>query len=162
MSAIDWKREWKPLGAIVAVFLLFFFLPVGRERFDGAILESFYLVRWYAREHVLLCLIPAFFIAGAIAVFLNKDAVMRYLGPAAPKVLSYGVASISGSGNAGLKSNLLCCWLTMSSAAVTKSLLSSCGLHLVALSFLSPPIWATCSVVPALGTSSIARIFSRR
>ena len=97
MAALDWKREWKALAAIITVFLLFFFLPVGRPRFDNSFLEAFYLVRWYAREHMLLCLIPAFFIAGAIAVFLNQVAVMRYLGPAAPKFLSYGVASVSGS-----------------------------------------------------------------
>ncbi|MGW8265840.1 MAG: permease, partial [Longimicrobiales bacterium] len=55
------------------------------------------LTRWYAREHVLLCLVPAFYIAGAISVFLNQQAVLRYLGPGAPKVLSYGVASVAGS-----------------------------------------------------------------
>jgi uncharacterized membrane protein YraQ (UPF0718 family) len=55
------------------------------------------LTRWYAREHVLLCLVPAFFIAGAISVFLNQHAVLRYLGPGAPKVLAYGVASVAGT-----------------------------------------------------------------
>ena len=59
--------------------------------------EALYLVRWYAQEHVLLCLIPAFFIAGAIAVFISQDAVMKYLGPKANKVLAYGVASVSGT-----------------------------------------------------------------
>jgi hypothetical protein len=54
-------------------------------------------VRWYAQEHVLLCLIPAFFIAGAIAVFVSQDSVMKYLGANANKVLAYGVASISGT-----------------------------------------------------------------
>jgi hypothetical protein len=64
---------------------------------QGAITESLALTRWYAREHVLLCLVPAFFIAGAIAVFLNQQAVLRYLGPRAPKPLAYGVASVSGT-----------------------------------------------------------------
>jgi hypothetical protein len=50
----------------------------------------------YARQHVLLCLIPAMFIAGAITVFLNKQAVIRYLGPKAPKALAYSVAAVSG------------------------------------------------------------------
>lgn len=94
---MDLKNEWKKLLLIAAVFLGFFYLPVGRPRFDGAVMESLHLVRWYAREHVLLCLIPAFFIAGAIAVFVSKASVMKYLGAKANKVLAYGVASVSGS-----------------------------------------------------------------
>lgn len=89
--------ELKWLGGIIAVFLLAFFMPVGTTRFDNAILEGLALLNWYAREHVMLCLIPAFFIAGAIAVFISQDAVMKYLGPAARKVTAYGVASVSGS-----------------------------------------------------------------
>lgn len=94
---IEWKREWKKLALIVGVFIACFYLPVGRMRFDTAILESLHLVKWYAREHVLLCLIPAFFIAGAIAVFVSQAAVMKYLGAKANKVLAYGVASVSGT-----------------------------------------------------------------
>jgi uncharacterized membrane protein YraQ (UPF0718 family) len=94
---MDWKTEWKPLVIIIILFLICFFMPLGTERFDRALFESFHLVRWYAREHVILCLIPAFFIAGAIAVFVSKNAVMKYLGPGANKVLAYGVASVSGS-----------------------------------------------------------------
>lgn len=60
-------------------------------------MEAFQLVKWYAREHVLLCLVPAFFIAGAIGVFIRQDAVMKYLGPHANKALAYGVASVSGT-----------------------------------------------------------------
>jgi len=93
---MNWKKEWKALALISSVFLVVFFLPVSEPRFRQALLESLALARWYAREHVLLCLVPAFFIAGAIAVFLNKSAVMKYLGPAANKVLAYGVASVSG------------------------------------------------------------------
>jgi len=70
---------------------------VGAARFDNAILEGLALLNWYAREHVMLCLVPAFFIAGAIAVFISQDAVMKYLGPAANKTAAYGVASVSGS-----------------------------------------------------------------
>ena len=92
-----WKEEWKKLILIGVVFLACFYLPVGNERFRGAVLESLHLVKWYAREHVLLCLIPAFFIAGAIAVFVSQAAVMKYLGARAKKVLAYGVASVSGS-----------------------------------------------------------------
>jgi len=94
---MDWKKEWKPLVAIVAVFLACFYLPIGRGRFDNAIMEALHLVKWYAQEHVLLCLVPAFFIAGAIAVFVSQASVMKYLGPKANKVLSYGVASVSGT-----------------------------------------------------------------
>lgn len=94
---MDWTKEWKPLAFILAGFLACFYLPVGLPRFDNALLEAFHLVRWYAREHVVLCLIPAFFIAGAIAVFVSQDSVMKYLGPAANKVCAYGVASCSGT-----------------------------------------------------------------
>jgi hypothetical protein len=94
---MDWKAEWKPLTLIVAAFLACFYLPVGIPRFDNAVTESLQLVKWYAREHVLLCLIPAFFIAGAISVFISQASVMKYLGARANRVLAYGVASVSGS-----------------------------------------------------------------
>lgn len=94
---MNWKEEWKPLAIIVVVFLACFYLPVGLPRFDNAILEAFHLVKWYAQEHVLLCLIPAFFIAGAISVFVSQGAVMKYLGAKAKKVMAYGVASVSGT-----------------------------------------------------------------
>jgi uncharacterized protein len=91
------RQEWKTLAAGLIVFALFFALPLGWERFDRSIYESLALTKWYAQEHVLLCLIPAFFIAGAIAVFVSQNAVMKYLGPTAPKALAYGVASVSGT-----------------------------------------------------------------
>jgi uncharacterized membrane protein YraQ (UPF0718 family) len=94
---MEWKREWKPLAIITAFFLVCFYLPVGSIRFDNAIKEALYLTKWYAREHVLLCLIPAFFIAGAISVFVSQASVMKYLGAKANKVLAYGVASVSGT-----------------------------------------------------------------
>lgn len=93
----DWKMEWKALATMASVFLACFYLPVGYGRFDTAVREALALVQWYAREHVILCLIPAFFIAGAIGVFVSQASVMRYLGPKANKVLAYGVASVSGS-----------------------------------------------------------------
>lgn len=94
---MNWKDEWKPLALITTVFLFCYYLPVGTERFDNAILEAFHLVKWYAQEHVILCLVPAFFIAGAIGVFVSQASVMKYLGPQANKVLAYGVASVSGT-----------------------------------------------------------------
>ncbi len=96
-NRIDWKSIWKPFGIITAVFLVFFWLPLGSRRFTGAAIESLALAKWYAREHVLLCLVPAFFIAGAISVFVSQAAVMKYLGAGTKKVLSYGVASVSGT-----------------------------------------------------------------
>lgn len=94
---MDFKSEWKKLVLIIAVFLGCFYLPLGIKRFDNAVMESLYLVKWYAKEHVLLCLIPAFFIAGAISVFVSQASVMKYLGARANKVLAYGVASVSGA-----------------------------------------------------------------
>ena len=96
-SLIDWNIIWKPLGLIMGVFLIFFWLPIDYTRFTGAVIESLALAKWYAREHVILCLVPAFFIAGAIACFVSQAAVMKYLGAGAKKVLAYGVASVSGS-----------------------------------------------------------------
>ncbi len=92
-----WKQEWKSFLTITIVFLVCYYLPIGTPRFDNAVLEAFHLVKWYAQEHVLLCLIPAFFIAGAIGVFVSQASVMKYLGAKANKVLAYGVAAVSGT-----------------------------------------------------------------
>jgi len=94
---MGWKREIKPLAIFASVFALFYYLPLDSSRLSGSVMEALYLTKWYAREHVILCLIPAFFIAGAIAVFISKASVMKYLGAGANKFLSYGVASVSGS-----------------------------------------------------------------
>ncbi len=91
------NREVKAFLILLGGFLAFYFMPIDTPRFQGAILEAFRLLNWYAREHVLLCLVPAFFIAGAIGVFISQNAVMKYFGPKANKLLSYGVASVSGT-----------------------------------------------------------------
>lgn len=91
------RREAKTLAWGIAVFAGLYHLPVDAPRFDGAVHEALALTRWYAREHVLLCLVPAFFIAGAISVFVSQASVMKYLGAGAPKALAYGVASVSGT-----------------------------------------------------------------
>jgi uncharacterized membrane protein YraQ (UPF0718 family) len=91
------KKEIKLLALFIAVFCAIFYLPLGNPRFNNSVFESLYLLKWYAREHVISCLIPAFFIAGAISVFINRASVMKYLGPSANKFLAYGVASISGT-----------------------------------------------------------------
>lgn len=98
---MNWAKEWKPLAAIIAVFITCYYLPVEwlqqSQRLENALWESLHLVKWYAQEHVLLCLVPAFFIAGAVGVFVSQAAVMKYLGPKANKFLAYGVASVSGT-----------------------------------------------------------------
>ncbi len=91
------RREIKPLVIIAGIFILFYYLPLDSARIDNAVMEALRLTQWYAREHVILCLLPAFFIAGAIAVFISQASVMKYLGAKANKVLSYGVASVSGA-----------------------------------------------------------------
>lgn len=92
-----WRDQWKWLAGLAGGFLICFYLPVGNARFNGAVVESLELVKWYAREHVLLCLVPALFIAGAIGVFVSQGAVLKYLGPKAKKWVAYLVASVSGS-----------------------------------------------------------------
>jgi len=90
-------KDWKKFLYILAAFLACFYLPVENLRFSNAVFEALALVKWYAREHVLLCLVPAFFIAGAISVFVSQASVMRYFGAKANKFLSYSVASVSGT-----------------------------------------------------------------
>ncbi len=90
-------RERTKLLLLVAVFAVAYFLPIESPRVQGAFLEGLFLLKDYARQHVLLCLVPAFFIAGAIGQFVSQGAVMRYLGASAPRPVAYGVASVSGS-----------------------------------------------------------------
>lgn len=90
-------KQWKVLGLMVAVFAVFYFVPWNKEAVQRSVLESFLMAQDYARQHVLLCLIPAFFIAGGIAVFVSQASVMKYFGAEAKKWLAYGVASVSGT-----------------------------------------------------------------
>ena len=90
-------KERNKFILIVLVFLAVFYLPLHNPRVQSAILEGFFMLQEYAREHVLACLVPAFFIAGAIAVFVSQASVLKYFGARANKILSYGVASVSGS-----------------------------------------------------------------
>ena len=87
----------KALIIVAAVFIAAFFIPFDSPRVAASVQEAFLMLSEYAREHVLLCLVPAMFIAGAVTVFLNQQAVIRYLGPKAPKAVAYGVASVSGA-----------------------------------------------------------------
>ena len=93
---MDTKKELKILFWIVLLYAIAFFLPLGSESLITAIRASLDLAQWYAREHVILCLLPAFFIAGSIAVFVSQGTVLKYFGANAKKWLSYSVAAISG------------------------------------------------------------------
>ena len=93
----DAAKQWSALASMLLVFLLAYFLPFENLRIGGPAQEALLMLREYARQHVLLCLVPAFFIAGAIGVFVNQQAVIRYLGPKANKALAYGVAAVSGT-----------------------------------------------------------------
>ena len=90
-------KNWTKLILFVAVFLVLYFVPLQGARIKEAILEAIMMLQEYAREHVLFCLIPAFFIAGGISIFITKEAVIKYFGPKAKKVVAYGVASVSGT-----------------------------------------------------------------
>ncbi len=90
-------KEWKKLALIAGVFLAAFYIPFSDPRVSSAILEAFHMLQEYAREHVLFCLVPAFFIAGAISNFISQGAVVKYFGGEAKKWISYAVASVSGT-----------------------------------------------------------------
>ncbi len=90
-------KEWQKLTLIVTIFLAAYLIPFDSPQVGGAIMEAFYMVQEYAREHVLFCLIPAFFIAGAIANFISQGAVIKYFGGGAKKWIAYSVASVSGT-----------------------------------------------------------------
>lgn len=90
-------KEWQKLAFVVLVFIGAYFIPWGSPIIRQSGLEAFLMLQEYAREHVLTCLVPAFFIAGAIAVFVSQAAVLKYFGAQAKKVLSYSVASVSGT-----------------------------------------------------------------
>jgi uncharacterized membrane protein YraQ (UPF0718 family) len=94
---MNWKEEYKPFLWISGFFLFAYFMPINNEQFKEAIYSAFELTKWYAQEHVILCLIPAFFIAGVIAVFISQAAVIKYFGAGAKKWISYAVASVSGT-----------------------------------------------------------------
>lgn len=91
------RKELKILLWIIAVFVFAFFMPIESARFNTAIAATFDLVKWYAREHVILCLLPAFFIAGVISVFISQGSVIKYFGANAKKWLAYSVAAVSGT-----------------------------------------------------------------
>jgi len=87
----------RKLLIFIGIFAAIYFIPFDAPRVEQSLLEAFHLLQYYAREHVLFCLIPAFFIAGAIANFISQGAVLRYFGAGAKKWVSYSIASVSGA-----------------------------------------------------------------
>lgn len=91
------NKEIKILLWIVAIFAAIFFMPVGNEAFMTAIWATLDLSKWYAQEHVVMCLLPAFYIAGVISTFISQGAVLKYFGASAKKWLAYTIAAVSGT-----------------------------------------------------------------
>jgi uncharacterized protein len=91
------KKEWTIFAGLATVFALAYFLNFSNPEIQNALMEAFYMLQWYARNHTLACVVPAMFIAGAIATFLNKETVLRHLGPKANRIEAYSVASVSGT-----------------------------------------------------------------
>ena len=89
--------KFKKFLLYVAVFLLVYFIPMSSSHIQQAVVEAFTMLHEYAREHVLLCLVPAFFIAGGISNFISQEAVIKYFGGQTKKWISYSVASVSGT-----------------------------------------------------------------
>jgi len=94
---IELKKELKILFWIVAVFLGVFFLPIGKPVFREAVDATLDLSKWYAREHFIMCLLPAFLIAGVISVFVSQGSVIKYFGAKAKRWVAYSVAAVSGT-----------------------------------------------------------------
>ncbi len=90
------KKEWKHIVSGFLLFLFFYFFPHSERIFLG-LKEGILLIHWYVKEHTIFCLIPAFYIAGAIGTFLSKESILKYLGPESPKIYAYLIASVSGT-----------------------------------------------------------------
>ena len=91
------KHEKKVLGVMAGLFMLAYFFPLGTPAVHDAVIDAFRMVQWYAKFHTIPCVVPAMFIAGAIASFLSKEGILKHLGPKAGKIKAYGVASVSGT-----------------------------------------------------------------
>jgi len=92
---LNWKEQYKSFLWILGFFLFAYYMPIENESFKNAIFDAFALAKWYAEEHVLLCLVPAFFIAGVIAVFISQQSIIKYFGAKAKKWKAYLVAAVS-------------------------------------------------------------------
>ncbi|MGB9696528.1 MAG: permease [Ignavibacteria bacterium] len=94
---MNWKEQYKSFLVITGFFFFAYYLPIETPVFRNALIDAFALAKWYAQEHVLLCLIPAFFIAGIIAVFISQASIVKYFGAKAKKWKAYLIASVSGT-----------------------------------------------------------------
>jgi len=94
---MTWRRDGWMLVLFTIVFLILLLPHADYVVPAGPLLEAVELAHWYAEEHVVLCLLPAFFIAGAVSVFVRQAAVVDLLGSRANKAVAYGVASVSGT-----------------------------------------------------------------
>ena len=90
-------KERTKLAYLIIIYLIAYFMQWDHPAIRQSGLEAFMMLQEYAREHVLNCLIPAFFIAGAVAVFVSQASVLKYFGAQAKKVMAYSVASVSGT-----------------------------------------------------------------
>ena len=89
-------KEWTKFVLLVAAFSVFYFIPLTAPVVVNSLSAGLTLLQEYARLHVLTCLVPAFFVAGTIAVYVKKDAVLNLLGPNTKKYIAYPIASVSG------------------------------------------------------------------
>lgn len=94
---MTFKREILKAVAIVGVFACLYFIPLDNPALNGPHGEGLRMAQDYARLHALSALVPALVLAGAITVFLNRAAVLKYLGPQANPAVAYGVGSVSGA-----------------------------------------------------------------
>jgi uncharacterized membrane protein YraQ (UPF0718 family) len=94
---MEWKKEIRILFWMIAVFIAVYYMPLESNRFRQAIDSTLDLTQWYAREHVILCLLPAFLIAGVISVFISQGSIIKYFGANAEKWVAYTIASVSGT-----------------------------------------------------------------
>lgn len=89
-------KEWMKFALLSAAFVFFYFAPIDAPIVIQSFASGLKLLHEYARLHVLTCLVPAFFIAGTIAVYVKKDAVLQLLGPTTKKYIAYPIATVSG------------------------------------------------------------------
>lgn len=87
----------KELVALVLLFLIFYFVSFEDPTVAESVLNGLKMLHGYAREHVLLCLVPAFFIAGTISALIRKETILRLLSARTKKYISYPVAATGGA-----------------------------------------------------------------
>lgn len=89
--------EIKRLIYLLGAFALLFLYPLNNADTTAALLEGFFMLQEYVREHTLTCLVPALFIAGAVAAFVSQAAIIKYFAGGVSSWISYSVASVSGT-----------------------------------------------------------------